>query len=175
MKQEVFKLIVLGDGGVGKTTLLHRYVNREFIDSTTMTIGVEYFSKNVKRDGLICQLILTDITGQVRFRFLVDRFMKGASGALVLFDCTNMTSFVNIDKWVQLVRKYYQNLPLILVASKYDLKEFSMVGDILAKKLQKRLNMIDFIKTSAKSGLNVNLAFDILLDYLINSSKINGK
>lgn len=173
MKQIALKLIILGDGGVGKTTLLHRYVDGKFLDTTTMTIGVEFLTKQIQIESVICQLVLWDITGQARFRFVIDRYMKGASGALLLFDVTNMTSFVNIDKWVSLVKKNYESLPVILIAAKCDLeKEFSVVADIYGKKKQERLGMIDYIKTSSKTGLNVEVAFESLIKYIIKTKNV---
>ena len=172
MKQIALKFLVLGDGGVGKTTLLHRYVKGKFLNTSTMTIGVEFLSKQIQMNEIICQLILWDISGQDRFRFMIDKYMRGASGALLLFDTTNMTSFVNIGKWVNLVRKYYQNLPVLLIAAKCDLEEFSIVGDIYAKKTKERFGMVDFIKTSSKSGMNVDLAFETLANYIVQLKKI---
>ena len=172
MKQIALKFLVLGDGGVGKTTLLNRYVNGKFLNAATMTIGVEFLSKQIQIGTISCQLILWDISGQDRFRFMIDKYMRGASGALLLFDTTNMKSFVNIGKWVNLVRKYYENLPILLVAAKSDLEEFSIVADIYAKKTKERFDMVDFIKTSSKTGMNVKLAFETLANYIVELKKI---
>ena len=172
MKQIALKFLVLGDGGVGKTTLLHRYIKGKFLNTATMTIGVEFLSKQIQMNTINCQLILWDISGQDRFRFMIDKYMRGASGALLLFDTTNMTSFVNIGKWVNLVRKYYQKLPIILIAAKCDLEEFSIVGDIYAKKTKERYGMVDFIKTSSKTGLNVESAFQTLANYVVRIKNI---
>lgn len=175
MKQVAFKFLMLGDGGVGKTTLLHRYVKGKFLDTSTMTIGVEFLTKQTKLDATNCQLILWDLSGQNRFRFMIDRYIRGAAGALLLFDITNMTSFVNIGKWVQLVKKQYKDLPIVLIASKCDLEEFSMVADIYAKKTQERFGMVDYIKTSSKNGLNVDKAFESLANYVIKSNELISK
>lgn len=175
MKQVAFKFLILGDGGVGKTTLLHRYIKGKFLDTSTMTIGVEFLTKQTKLDSTNCQLILWDISGQKRFRFMVDRYIRGAAGALLLFDITSMTSFVNIGKWVQLVKKQYKDLPIVLIAAKCDLDEFSMVADIYAKKTQERFGMVDYIKTSSKNGLNVDKAFESLANYVIKSNKLISK
>lgn len=172
MKQIALKFIILGDGAVGKTTLLHRYVKGEFIDTTTMTIGVEFLTKQIEIETLTCQLILWDITGQERFRHLIEPYMRGASGALILFDITNMTSFVNIGKWMSLINKYYKNLPVILVAAKYDLQEFSMVGDLYAVKTQKRFDLLDYVKTSSKTGFNVELPFELLAKHVVKSNNV---
>lgn len=167
--KHVLKLLVLGDGGVGKTTLLHRFVKGEFIDTATMTIGVQIHTKELEIDSDAFQLILWDVTGQERFRFMINEFFKGAHGALILFDVTSMKSFVNIEKWMTLLNKYYKEFPVVLVAAKYDLEEFSMVGDLYATKLKKRLAMIDYIKTSAKLGLNIDSPFETIAQHIINS------
>jgi len=167
-KQVLLKTLIAGDGRVGKTTLVHRYVRGEFIDSTTITVGVEFLLKEVEIDhNTSCHLQLWDIGGQERFRFMVKQYIPGARGALLLFDTTSWKSFVNIDKWTQLLRIYNKKLPIVLVATKYDLKEFSMVADYYAELKQKKLNMIDYIKTSSKTGLNVGKVFEILSNHLI--------
>jgi len=171
-RQVALKILVLGDGGTGKTTLLHRYVNREFIDTTIMTIGVEFFTKQILIDSTNVSLILWDITGQDRFRHMIAKYMSGASGALILFDMTNMNSFVDIGKWMNLVYDFYENLPIILVAAKCDLEEFSTVNDKDAQKTKEKYKMTDFIKTSSKTGLNVDLAFEKLAQHAIKAKNL---
>lgn len=171
MKKVTLKMIIVGDGGVGKTTLLHRYVKGEFIDTTTMTIGVEFLVKNIEVESILCQLTIWDISGQDRFRFMVDKYIKGASGALLLYDITNLKSFINVEKWVQILKKYYENLPILLIAAKCDLEDYSMVGDLYAEKTQKRFNMIGYIKTSSKTGLNVDYTFENLTKYAVKTQK----
>ncbi|MFX1274430.1 MAG: Rab family GTPase [Promethearchaeota archaeon] len=167
--KHVFKILILGDGGVGKTTLLHRFVEGEFIDTATMTIGVQVRAKELKISSDTCQILLWDVTGQERFRFMIEEYFKGALGALILFDITNMKSFVNIEKWMTLLGKFYDDLPVILVAAKYDLEEFSMVGDLYARKIQEKLGFDDYIKTSAKSGMNVEKPFKKIAKLILNS------
>lgn len=171
-KQVLLKTLIAGDSGVGKTTLVHRYVKGKFIDSTTITVGVEFFLKEVEiNQRTNCHLQLWDIGGQERFRFMVKKYIPGARGALLLFDTTNWKSFVNIDKWTQLLRIYDKNLPILLVATKYDLKDFSMVADYYADLKKKKLNMINYVKTSSKTGLNVEDVFKVLAKHLIDESK----
>ncbi len=168
MKSVMFKILVAGDASVGKTTLLHRFVEGGFIDTTTMTIGVDFLMKQFKMNNILVSLQLWDLGGQERFRFMVEQYTRGAHGALLLFDVTSMASFISIDKWQQLLRKRNEELPIILVGTKYDLEEFSMVADYYAKLTQKRFNMINYVKTSAKWGLNVDDVFILLVKFLIN-------
>jgi small GTP-binding protein len=170
MKRQVFlKILVAGDSAVGKTTLVHRYTTGEFVDTKTMTVGVEFVLKELSlSNDTSCHLQLWDIGGQERFRFMVKKYIPGARGALLLFDTTNWKSFVNIDKWTQLLRIYDKNLPILLIATKYDLKEYSMVADYYAEIKQKKLHMIDYVKTSSKNGLNVDNVFEILAEYIVN-------
>jgi len=168
-KQVLLKTLIAGDSSVGKTTLTHRFVNGEFIDTATMTVGVDFLLKEVNvLDNISCHLQIWDIGGQERFRHMVKEYIPGARGALLLFDTTNWTSFVNIDKWTQILRIYDKKLPIVLVATKYDLKEFSMVADYYANLKKKKLNMIDYIKTSSKTGLNVEKVFEILAQRLVS-------
>ena len=85
-KSYLFKILVAGEGGVGKTTLLYRYIKEEFLKDTEMTIGLDFFSKNIKLDGLDITLQFWDFGGQDRFQFLHDYYTKGASGAILMFD-----------------------------------------------------------------------------------------
>jgi small GTP-binding protein len=174
-RQVALKILVLGDGGTGKTTLLHRYVKGKFIDTTTMTIGVEFFTKQITIDSTNVSLILWDITGQDRFRHMIARYMRGASGALILYDMTNMDSFVHVGKWMKIVHKFYENLPIILVAAKYDLEEFSAVDDKSAQKAKEKYKMTNFIKISSKTGLNVDLAFEKLVKDSIKAKNLIAK
>jgi small GTP-binding protein len=172
MKQIALKLNIIGDGGVGKTTLLHRYVKREFIDTAKMTIGVEFLTKQIEIGDAKCQLTLWDVSGQERFFFMIDKYLRGSSGALLLFDITNMKSFVNISKWVNVIREKnpaHEDIPILLVAAKCDLEEFSMVGDLYADKAYKKHGLINLVKTSSKTGMNVDEAFEMIVKHIVKT------
>jgi small GTP-binding protein len=118
-KQVLLKTLIAGDASVGKTTLCHRYITGEFINAITMTVGVEFLLKEIEViNNISCHLQIWDIGGQDRFRHMVKEYIPGARGALLLFDTTNWTSFVNIDKWTQLLRIYDKKLPIVLVATR---------------------------------------------------------
>ncbi len=167
-----FKVITGGDGGVGKTTLLRRYVDNKFEYDTKMTIGVDIFQKTVNiGDKIKVSLQLWDFGGQERFRFFLDSFVLGAKGALILFDLTQPRTISDrIKEWVDIVRKYDKTLPLILVGAKADLTEKISVEDNYVLEITKPFNFIEYVKTSSKSGLNVSKAFEDLLLVLIKQT-----
>ena len=156
----VFKICVGGEGGVGKTTLLNKYVEGKFDISQKMTIGVDIMNKHVNFDDKISvDLQLWDFGGQERFRFFLDSFVVGARGALLLFDLTSITSFNKISDWVDILRKHDEQLPILLVGAKADLDYKISVDDEYALEEVKSYNFIDYIKVSSKTGLNVEQTF----------------
>ncbi|MGV9206275.1 MAG: Rab family GTPase [Promethearchaeia archaeon] len=174
-EQRLLKILIGGDASVGKTTLLYRYVDGVFKEDTTMTVGVEFRVKEVELESTKCQLQLWDLGGQERFRFLMEKYVSGADGALVLYDTTSMSSFISIRKWAQLFRRKNESLPIVLVATKCDLEDYSIVKDYYADLKRKKLKMLDYIKTSAKTGLNVNTVFKCLAKNLIENEKKKKK
>jgi Ras-related protein Rab-11A len=173
-----YKIIFGGEGGVGKTTMLHRYINNRFLEDTKMTIGVEIMNKEVlTHDGRLCALQLWDFGGQERFRFFQDSFVLGAAGALVMFDLTKLMTFNRLNQWLRIVRKNDPTLPVVLLGSKYDL-DYHSVEDEYVLEFMEENNIDKFLKVSSKTGLNVEDAFQILLHDVIvykSSSKYPKK
>lgn len=155
----VFKLLLAGNGGVGKTTLLRRYVDGIFDESTITTIGVDFFLKEMSLEEGNCSLQLWDLGGQERFRHLLSNFIMGARGALLLIDLTKMPQMPHILNWVNMVRLHDLDLPIILVGTKLDLEDAITVDDETALDIKNTFNMLEFIKTSSKTGHNVNHVF----------------
>jgi small GTP-binding protein len=171
MRNYIFKILVAGEGGAGKTSLLRRYVDGMFDESTVMTVGVDFFTMEMEFDNAHCSLQLWDLGGQRRFRYLLDSYVMGARGALLLFDLTKMPKIGNILEWVNIVRLHDINLPILLVGSKMDLEDFIAVDDESALHIKNAFNMIDYIKTSAKTGYNVEDTFKLLVRKLTEVSK----
>jgi len=171
MRNFLFKILMTGEGGAGKTSLLRRFVDGFFDESTIMTIGVEFFIKEVIFDDFHCSLQLWDLGGQKRFRYLLENYVMGARGALLLFDMTKMPKIGDILEWVNIARLHDINLPIILVGNKNDLEDFIAVDDESALHIKNAFNMIDYVKTSAKSGYNVEEPFRVLARKLVNISK----
>lgn len=172
MKNFVFKILVGGDGAVGKTTLLRKYVDGKFDESSIATVGVDFFIKQVIYENVgSCTLQIWDLGGQERFRHLLESFIMGAKGALLLFDLTRMPKIDDILNWVNIVRMHDFNLPIILVGTKLDLEDFIAVDDESAKSIKNAFNMIEYVKTSSKNGTNVELVFNLIVEELIKKSK----
>ncbi len=160
-----YKIMIGGDGGVGKTTLLRKYVSGTFSTDTRMTIGIEFHIKQVLHDGQNYTLQLWDLGGQDRFRFMLSSYCLGAMGALLLFDLTRMISLDSLQDWVtNVLRKQNPILPILCCGTKADLVEERSVPRDLAVSNAKALNCFGYVELSAKTGQNVETAFDILVD-----------
>ena len=171
MRNYLFKILITGNASVGKTSLLRRYVDGFFDDSTIMTVGVEFFIKEIHYDDVYCTLQLWDLGGQKRFRYLLENYVMGARGALLLFDLTKMPRIGDLLEWVNIARLHDINLPILLVGSKNDLEDIVAVDDDSALHIKNTFNLIEYIKTSAKSGYNIEKPFELLTKKLIEVSK----
>ncbi len=161
-KKFILKILLAGEGGVGKTTLLHRFVDGKFSAETRMTIGVEFFLKELEVNSYHCTLQLWDFGGQQRFRFLLESYVLGAKGALLLFDLTRPITLEKLEQWVEICRKNDPDLPILFLGTKTDLTDDIMVDDDYALEFKEAFNLFDFLKVSSKSGDNVHSAFDLL-------------
>jgi len=171
-KDVTFKIISAGDGGVGKTTMLYRFVENRFTVDTKMTIGVGFFQKNVDLgDGNIYSLQLWDLGGEAHFRPFQDKYVLGVDGAFLMFDLTRLVTLKSIDKWVNLIRKEDPNCPIILIGSKLDLKDKISVTDEVPLGLKEKYNFIDYLKVSSKTGYNVNDVFTLLTGKILKYKK----
>lgn len=161
-KKFILKILTAGEGGVGKTTLLQRYVEGKFSEDTKMTIGVEFFLKETEIDDKHCTLQLWDFGGQERFRFLLESYVLGAKGALLMFDLTRYQTLENLEQWVKIVRKGDPKLPILFLGTKLDLTDDIMVQDDYAEEFIAQFDLIGYLKISSKTGENVFNAFNSL-------------
>ncbi len=127
-----------------------------------MTIGVEFFLKEVEINNHHCTLQLWDFGGQQRFRFLLESYVLGAKGALLLFDLTRPITLEKLEQWIEICRKNDPDLPILFLGTKTDLVDDIMVADDYALEFKEAFNLFDFLKVSSKSGDNVHIAFDLL-------------
>lgn len=169
--KDFLKIIVAGEGGVGKTTFLHRYVEEKFIPDTKLTVGVQFFLKEIKIDRRAYKLQLWDLGGEIQFRSILQYYLNGAYGALLMFDLTRMTTLNRIEEWVKMIRDEDPNLPILLLGTKLDLGEKISVDDIYPLELRDKYNLDDYLKVSSKTGIKINEPFDILTRRILKQER----
>jgi small GTP-binding protein len=163
----IFKVVIGGDGGVGKTALIEKYVIGTFKEDHKMTIGAAFSVKDVQLDsGEIVRLQLWDFAGEKRFRYLLPDYCRGASGAILCYDITDYATFEHIKEWLEMVRSKVPKIPVILVGTKFDLEKHE-VDEKVAEDYAKAANCIGNAMCSAKLNLNVDAVFDALAKWLI--------
>jgi len=170
----VLKIIVAGEGAVGKTSLIRRYVYNDFID-TKMTIGVAFASKVIAIGNQLIKLSIWDFAGETNFRFVLQRFCFGAAGALLVFDLTRFGSFYALPEWVELVRRGAGEIPIILVGNKSDLAQRANLSFVKPEieVFIRKFGLKEYIETSAREGTNIDQMFHLLLSYIRESQKLS--
>jgi small GTP-binding protein len=169
----LFKVIIVGDGAVGKTTLATHFTYGKFIEYYKMTIGVDFFVKDVLIGDDVVKLQIWDTAGQERFAFIRPSYYQGTSGGLMVFDVNRNESFTNLENWLKEVYSNCSNIPLILLGNKIDL-DMRQVKKSHAKKFAKK-NKIPYYETSAKTGKLVLDVFSELANVLYNRYKDSVK
>ena len=165
----VFKIILVGDYGVGKSTSIHRFVENKFKANYVPTLGVQVTKKFIEINGNNIDLMIWDLAGQDRYAMVRQRFYTGTQGILMLYDVTRMSSLKNIKKWHIEVSKFTEQIPIILIGNKIDLIEKKEVktDDVNRFLEENSINVNLKIKTSAKDGLNIDKAFHFLVKMLM--------
>ena len=165
--QYIFKLILIGNSGVGKSSILNRYMNKTFEESYKCTIGVDFLMKSIEINGKTVKLQLWDTAGQEKYKSMVASYYRGANVALVVFDITNHESFDSLPGWIE---NYYKNGPeqknIILIGNKKDMIEERQVTQEEAELFSQTNNMIYF-ETSAKDGDNIDYVFTYAAEKLV--------
>jgi small GTP-binding protein len=146
-----FKVLLLGDMGVGKSSLLMRLTDNTFSETHTSTVGVDFRSKNLKVDSQNVNLQIWDTAGQERYRSITTAYYRGAHGVLLIFDITLRSSFQNLQKWLSDVHKHsHDKTQIILVGNKKDLASMRCVTSEEAQSFAKELGL-SYVELSAKS------------------------
>ncbi len=168
-KEHRLKIVVAGDGGVGKTCLLNRYISNTFMDVMKITIGTGFFAKEIEMEDFIAKLQLWDFGGEKRFRFLLPNYCKGAHGVILAFDMNDFTTLMNLDEWLQIVRENTKDPVIILVGTKVDVAGY--MDERIIQDFCKENAIKKFIPTSAKTRKNIELVFQELVENIIDKSK----
>lgn len=155
----LFKLLLIGDSGVGKSCLLLRFADDTYTESYISTIGVDFKIRTIELDGKTIKLQIWDTAGQERFRTITSSYYRGAHGIIVVYDVTDQESYENVRNWLQEIERYAnENVNKLLVGNKCDLTSKKVVDYSTAKELADHLG-IPFLETSAKNATNVEQAF----------------
>eukprot|EP00252_Welwitschia_mirabilis_P001868 TRINITY_DN1183_c0_g1_i1.p1 TRINITY_DN1183_c0_g1~~TRINITY_DN1183_c0_g1_i1.p1 ORF type:complete len:200 (+),score=32.50 TRINITY_DN1183_c0_g1_i1:129-728(+) len=158
----LFKLLLIGDSGVGKSCLLLRFADDSYVESYISTIGVDFKIRTIELDGKAIKLQIWDTAGQERFRTITSSYYRGAHGIIVVYDVTDMESYNNVKQWLSEIDKYgNENVCKLLVGNKSDLSDNRVVAQQVAKSFADEVG-IPFIETSAKDASNVEEAFLIM-------------
>ncbi|MHA1606278.1 MAG: ArgE/DapE family deacylase [Candidatus Freyarchaeota archaeon] len=162
----VFKVVVIGDGGVGKTSLIMRLTEDKFLSDYKPTLGTDFASHKLDIDDSIVTLQLWDLGGQPSFAHLRSFFYTGARGGVIVFDLTNVRSFENVEKWYRELVSVCGEVPIILVGNKHDLIDQRRVPKHEAEQVARKIGAIYF-ETSAKTRYMVNEAFTAIARLLL--------
>ncbi|KAK3029838.1 hypothetical protein RJ639_038272 [Escallonia herrerae] len=155
----LFKLLLIGDSGVGKSCLLLRFADDSYLESYISTIGVDFKIRTVEQDGKTIKLQIWDTAGQERFRTITSSYYRGAHGIIVVYDVTDQESFNNVKQWLSEIDRYAsEHVNKLLVGNKCDLTSQKVVSTETAKAFADEIG-IPFLETSAKNATNVEEAF----------------
>ena len=167
-----FKIIIIGDGAVGKTSLIKRYTSNTFEKDYISTLGMQFSRYEESIDGEMVELFLWDLAGQESFALLRDKFYKGSSGAIIVFSLApeEIDTYHHIDKWLSNIKEACGRIPIILFGNKADLVDQNALtspnyatSDVHVEKLAQDHNIMKYLKTSALTGQGVKEGFQTLI------------
>jgi len=159
----LFKVVLIGDSGVGKSNLLSRFTRNEFNLESKSTIGVEFATRSIQVDGKTIKAQIWDTAGQERYRAITSAYYRGAVGALLVYDIAKNVTFENVDRWLKELRDHADhNIVIMLVGNKSDLRHLRAVPQDDAKSYAEQRGL-SFIETSALDSTNVEQAFQTIL------------
>jgi small GTP-binding protein len=160
------KIVVSGDGGVGKTSFLNRLIYNHFDEEKELTRGVDFYSKIIQVNGTEYNFILWDFGGQKRFSEIVNNFVDGSLAAFILFDLSRLSTIDSVLNWINKLKEL-GNIPILLLGNKFDLMDrenIKLIDDYIEHIAEQNENIFEYIKISSKTSYNINQAFFMLIN-----------
>ncbi|KAF6198401.1 hypothetical protein GE061_008149 [Apolygus lucorum] len=162
----MFKLLIIGNSSVGKTSFLFRYADDSFTSAFVSTVGIDFKVKTVFRHDKRVKLQIWDTAGQERYRTITTAYYRGAMGFILMYDITNEESFNSVQDWVTQIKTYsWDNAQVILVGNKCDMEDERVISFERGKQLAEQLG-VEFFETSAKENIHVKAVFERLVDII---------
>ena len=169
--EHLYKIIIIGDSGVGKSNILGRYLHNKFKHDTKSTVGVEFGSKQLKVGGVNIKLQIWDTAGEERYRAITSAYYKGSKGCFIVYDITSEVSFENVEKWYEeILKSAEKEISVILIGNKCDLENERKVSIEMGQNKAKNLNC-PFFETSALNNTNIMTAFQSISENIYNRCK----
>ncbi len=167
----VFKIIIVGDAAVGKTSLVRGFIKERFRSDYLPTLGVDIYYKQLTVNSTPVDLSIWDIAGQKGWEIMHKNYFKGSDGCIAVFDLTRNKTLANLNSWILKVKEYTKpDIPCIILGNKSDLKIAIEVKSSNIEKITKETGYLYF-ETSAKTGLNVEEAFTTLVNLILAKIK----
>ncbi|MDX1797602.1 MAG: Rab family GTPase [Candidatus Lokiarchaeia archaeon] len=168
-REFVYKIVILGDAAVGKTSLINRFVENSFSEDYRATLGANIVRKDVNLNNTKVRLIMWDLAGQEKYQVVRSLYFQGCEGALLVYDVTRYSTFESINsKWLRDFKKYVKNEgAYILIGNKSDLTDQRTVTEERGKEIANKIKASHFIETSAKMGENIEEAFSLLVNQIL--------
>ncbi|MFX0141873.1 MAG: Rab family GTPase [Candidatus Hodarchaeota archaeon] len=170
-----FKVTVIGDGMVGKTSLIKKFTQGSFRNEYIKTIGAQFSVYNAEINGDKIRLLFWDIAGQDDFNFLRPSFYRDAAAAIIVYtleeNSLGSSSFNNIARWHEDLKQFCTNIPVVVFANKVDLVSENELDESIIQEIVKQRDFLGYFKTSAKTGQGVIEAFNAIIDELYRKFK----
>jgi len=180
----LFKICLIGDGGVGKTCIARRLCNDTFSLDTQLTVGIDFytyeFSVIAEDEENLVKLLIWDFGGQEQFKALFQSYIAGVNGMFLVFDLLRIESLMKLEWWYNKIKKFdLQNTPKIMIGTKLDLaesvkKQFK-VDKLLVEEFLQRHEEKDYLATSAKDNINISLIFKELIQKIFDHQNFIGQ
>ena len=168
----VLKVVIAGEGGVGKTALCTRFTKGVFLEGTKMTIGVDFSAVKVKAATKYGEELVTlqiwDFGGEERFRFILPGYCNGSNGAILAFDLTQDYTFHNLPDWINLIRNAVPDVKMVLVGLKMDLTESRKISREMVDAKVQEWGLHGYIEASSKTGENVPHIFGLITQEMLS-------